>query len=119
MSTLTKEKYINEATADWTDVGDVNELFKNGVCHSVVVNETRISLFLVEDKVYALDDRCTHGNASLSEGELYGFEIECPLHAGAFDIRNGKALCAPLTRDTRSHEVRQHENRILVKVEPK
>ncbi|HZJ97813.1 MAG TPA: non-heme iron oxygenase ferredoxin subunit [Oligella sp.] len=106
-------------TEEWTDVGSISTLFKDSNCYSTVINGVKVGLFLIEGQVYALDDICTHGNAKLSEGEVYGFEIECPLHAGAFDVRNGKALCAPLTRNTRAHEVRQIEDRILVKVEPK
>lgn len=102
----------------WTDVGSEETLFEDGDCRGVVVDGVKVALFRVEGQVYALDDICTHGNACLSEGDMDGFEIECPLHAGAFDVRNGKALCAPLTRDTRSHSVWKHDDRILIKVEP-
>lgn len=118
MSTLIKEQQI-ASTDNWTDVGDFNELFNESNCYGTVVNGVKIGLFNIAGKVYALDDMCTHGNARLSEGEIYDFEIECPLHAGAFDVRDGKALCAPLTRGTRTHEVRLEGNRVFVKVESK
>lgn len=118
MNVIMKEEQVT-ITAEWTEVGSMSTLFNDSDRYSTVVNGVKIGLFLIEGKVYALDDICTHGNARLSEGEVYGFEIECPLHAGAFDVRDGKALCAPLTRNTRSHEVMQTEDRILVKVESK
>lgn len=118
MIVIMKEEQVAEVD-EWTEVGNMSTLFKDSNRYSTVINGVKVGLFLIDGQVYALDDICTHGNAKLSEGEVYGFEIECPLHAGAFDIRNGKALCAPLTRDTRAHEVRQIEDRILVKVEPK
>ena len=36
------------------------------------------------------------GNARLCDGFLTGHEIECPLHQGRFDVRDGRALCSPL-----------------------
>lgn len=118
MIVIMKEERV-AVTEEWTEVGRIATVFKDSNRYSTVINGVKVALFLIEGQVYALDDICTHGNAKLSEGEVFGFEIECPLHAGAFDVRNGKALCAPLTRDTRAHEVQQIEERILVKVEPK
>lgn len=90
----------------WHVIGRESELFADKACHGTQIDGLKIGLFLVEHKIYALNDICTHGNALLTEGELEGFEIECPLHAGVFDIRNGKALGSPLTRDARWHEAR-------------
>jgi naphthalene 1,2-dioxygenase ferredoxin component len=65
-----------------------------------------IALYKVEGVVYATDNTCTHGHARLCDGFLEGFEIECPLHQGKFDIRSGRAACAPVTVDLRSYPVR-------------
>ena len=51
-----------------------------------------------EGTFFALMDECSHGEASLSEGELSGCEITCPLHAGSFDVRTGKATRRPAKR---------------------
>lgn len=48
--------------------------------------------------IFALVDECNHGEASLSEGELCGYEIVCPLHSGCFDVRTGKATRRPTKR---------------------
>ncbi len=45
--------------------------------------------------VFCLKDECNHGEANLSEGELCGFELLCPLHSGSFDVRSGKAVKRP------------------------
>lgn len=113
------EREAAGAAGDWTDLGEEASLFEDGDCHGTVVNGVKVALFRIKGKVYALDDICTHGNACLSDGDVDGYEVECPLHGGAFDIRDGKALCAPLSRDTRVHPVWQHDSRILVRVEPK
>ena len=59
------------------------------------VNGLDIALFRVEDNFYALDDLCSHGPGSLSEGYLDGFNIECDFHNGAFDIRTGEVTAPP------------------------
>ena len=66
--------------------------------------------------MYATDNRCTHGDALLSDGFLEGNQIECPFHQGRFDVCTGKALCAPWTEDIRVYPVRIENKRVLVKL---
>ncbi|MEN8291097.1 non-heme iron oxygenase ferredoxin subunit [Acinetobacter radioresistens] len=55
-----------------------------------------LAVFHLEDGgFYVTDDTCTHGNASLADGEIDGCEVECPFHAGAFDIKTGEPCGAP------------------------
>ncbi|POR50177.1 phenylpropionate dioxygenase ferredoxin subunit [Paraburkholderia eburnea] len=47
---------------------------------------------------YAISDRCSHGNASMSEGYIEDDgTVECPLHSARFCLKTGKALCQPAT----------------------
>ncbi len=68
-------------------------------------------------EIFATDNVCTHGQARLCEGFLEGHEIECPLHQGRFDIRTGRALCAPVTAPIRSYPVRIDAGRVLIAVD--
>ncbi len=52
-------------------------------------------MFNVGGEFYALDDVCSHEKASLSQGELDGHLIECPLHGSRFDVRTGEAKSFP------------------------
>lgn len=101
-----REPQARENVIRWYRAGELDALFAAGDCHGLDVDGHRIGLFKVDEGVYALDDICTHGNALLSDGEMDGHGIECPLHAGLFDVRNGRAMCAPLTRDARCHAVK-------------
>jgi naphthalene 1,2-dioxygenase system ferredoxin subunit len=74
------------------------------------------ALYQVDGEIYATDNICTHGNARLCDGFLEGHEIECPLHQGKFDIRNGKAMCAPLTEDVKIYPVKIEGTRVFVEV---
>lgn len=73
-----------------------------------------IALYQVEGEIFATNNICTHGNARLCDGFLEGHEIECPLHQGKFDIRSGKALCAPLTEDVQTYPIKVVEGRVFV-----
>ena len=54
------------------------------------VDGRRVSLVRTEDGgLHCIDDACTHGNVSLSEGELDGCMIECWLHGSRFDLHTG------------------------------
>ncbi|MFD9814602.1 MULTISPECIES: bifunctional 3-phenylpropionate/cinnamic acid dioxygenase ferredoxin subunit [Streptomyces] len=65
-----------------------------------------IAVFHAEDGgFYAVDDLCSHQDASLSEGYVEGCLVECPLHAALFDLRTGAATCLPARRPVRTHEV--------------
>jgi 3-phenylpropionate/trans-cinnamate dioxygenase ferredoxin subunit len=49
----------------------------------------------IGEQVFAVDDTCLHSDASLSEGEVTDFKIECWLHGAEFDLRTGEALTPP------------------------
>jgi nitrite reductase/ring-hydroxylating ferredoxin subunit len=57
-----------------------------------------LAVFRLDGAFYVVDDTCTHGDASLSEGEIEGGAVVCPFHLGAFDIRTGRATAAPCLR---------------------
>ncbi|MGC5041469.1 bifunctional 3-phenylpropionate/cinnamic acid dioxygenase ferredoxin subunit [Streptomyces sp. DT190] len=74
---------------------------------SVRIETTRpVAVFHTDDgELHAIDDTCTHQDASLSEGWLEGCLIECPLHAASFDLRTGMPTCLPARRAVRTHRV--------------
>jgi len=87
--------------ADWTDVAATDDVPEDDVI-GVQAAGKDLALYSVEGEFYATDNICTHGHARLCDGFLEGAEIECPLHQGRFDVRNGKAMCAPLTEDIKA-----------------
>ncbi|RQR74758.1 3-phenylpropionate/cinnamic acid dioxygenase ferredoxin subunit [Burkholderia sp. Bp9015] len=65
-----------------------------------------IAVFRVQGTYYALSDRCTHGNASMSDGYIEDdATVECPLHAARFCLKTGAALCQPATDALRTFPV--------------
>lgn len=71
----------------------------------VEVDGTFVAIFNVGGTYYAIEDVCSHDDGPVAEGELDGFEIECPRHGARFDIRDGRVLCFPAIRPIRSFKV--------------
>jgi len=71
------------------------------------VGSERIALVRVGDEFFALGDRCSHEDYSLSEGEVWSdeCEIECPRHGSMFDLRTGAACSLPATKPVPAYEV--------------
>ncbi|MCC8397366.1 bifunctional 3-phenylpropionate/cinnamic acid dioxygenase ferredoxin subunit [Paraburkholderia sp. MMS20-SJTR3] len=65
--------------------------------------------------LYAVGDRCSHGNASMSEGYVEDDgTIECPLHSARFCLKTGAALCQPATVPLATYPVVTDGDRIFV-----
>ena len=70
-----------------------------------VTADVAITVFNVDGEFYAIDDTCTHQDASLADGWLEGHTIECPLHASCFDLRTGEPSGPPAKMPVRTHLV--------------
>jgi 3-phenylpropionate/trans-cinnamate dioxygenase ferredoxin subunit len=74
-----------------------------------------IAVFHTEDgELFAIDDTCTHQDASLADGWLEGCEVECPLHASRFDLRTGAVDAPPAKRPVRTHQVHVEDDVVYV-----
>ncbi|GAA2363670.1 bifunctional 3-phenylpropionate/cinnamic acid dioxygenase ferredoxin subunit [Saccharopolyspora halophila] len=79
-----------------------------------VHGEVPIAVFNVDDELYAIDDTCSHQDASLSDGWLEGCAVECPLHAACFDLRTGQPSGPPAKKPVRTHAVSVEDGLIYV-----
>lgn len=97
----------------WTKIATTGQL-EDDETMPVTVGQTQLALYRSEGEYFASDNICTHAYALLSDGYLEDGCIECPLHQARFDIRTGKALCAPATQDIRIYPVKVEGEDILV-----
>jgi naphthalene 1,2-dioxygenase ferredoxin component len=104
------------SNSNWVDVLSADDLPTDDVI-GLIVSGRDIALYTVGDAVYATGNICTHGQARLCNGFLDGYEIECPLHQGKFDVRNGKPTCEPATEALRSYPVRIDGQRVLLQID--
>ena len=63
------------------------------------VDGHKIAAALIDGRVYAIGDTCSHADYSLAEGELYAteLELECPKHGSTFSLVDGEPQCLPAT----------------------
>jgi 3-phenylpropionate/trans-cinnamate dioxygenase ferredoxin subunit len=66
---------------------------------------------------FAIGDECTHGEVSLSEGEVKGCLVECWAHGSRFDARTGEPQEFPAITATPTYPVRIDGERVLVDVD--
>ena len=92
--------------AEWITVGRAADV-PPGHAARVEIDGVPIAIFNLGGTLYALDDTCSHAEASLSEGDLDDDRcaIECPLHGSTFDLRTGEPLTLPATEPVRVHHV--------------
>jgi naphthalene 1,2-dioxygenase system ferredoxin subunit len=79
-----------------------------------------IAIYHLENgELYASSNVCTHGQAHLSDGWLVDdCLVECPLHAGCFDIRTGKGMGSPIQEDLKTYGVRKEGKWVLIELVP-
>ncbi len=87
-----------------------------GFVKGFVVGENRIMIANVGGKYYALEDKCPHMGAKLSEGILLGSTIMCMAHNAQFDVLSGQSLAGVTNKSARAYEVRVNGEDIEVKV---
>ena len=64
--------------------------------------------------IHALEDRCTHAEVALSEGEVEDCSIECWLHGSRFDLRTGAPLELPAVTPVRVYSVNVEGGEVFV-----
>jgi naphthalene 1,2-dioxygenase ferredoxin component len=99
----------------WTTVAGRGDLAEGDVL-GTVVSGREIALYNLDGTLYATDDVCTHAYARLSDGFLDGGEIECPLHAGRFDVKTGAATAPPCIEAVKTYPIRIVGDEIQIKL---
>jgi nitrite reductase/ring-hydroxylating ferredoxin subunit len=76
-----------------------------GSAIKVEVDDFVVAVINDDGTFFVIDDACTHGPGSLSEGHIEDGIVECDFHQGAFDIRTGAVVSPPCTRPVRTYAV--------------
>jgi nitrite reductase/ring-hydroxylating ferredoxin subunit len=94
-------------------VVDVSDLAHGGL-RAVEVAGRKLLLCRAEDGVYALENRCPHAFVPLDAGRLRGFLLECPLHGGTLDVRDGSPCGFPIRKPAATFAVRPVEGGVEI-----
>jgi nitrite reductase/ring-hydroxylating ferredoxin subunit len=61
----------------------------------VEVDGEEVAIANVDGEFCAFQNACTHRAGPLGEGILTGDVVECPFHAGQFNVRTGAVVAPP------------------------
>jgi 3-phenylpropionate/trans-cinnamate dioxygenase ferredoxin subunit len=90
-----------------------SEISKGNAFH---VDDPEIAVFNVDGEFFAIEDRCTHAEARLSDGELSGEMVICPWHAACFSVKTGEVLSLPATESVATFPVVLQGDEIYVEI---
>jgi nitrite reductase (NADH) small subunit len=100
----------------WRDVGALDDIPRQGA-RTVATQRGAVAVFrTLDDRVFALDDKCPHRSGVLSQGIVHGQSVTCPLHGWVISLADGTAAepdegCVPVIA------VRLEGRRILLAVQ--
>ena len=77
-------------------------------------NANRILLANIDNQIFAVDDTCTHEDASLSTGSLSGDLVKCPLHGSRFCVKDGRALEEPAETSLKCYPTRVRKGNVEI-----
>lgn len=98
-------------------IGSLEEIAP-GTARVVEAGGQSIALCRVEDgELYAIENRCTHDDGPLGEGELDGDRIECPRHGALFDVTTGRAVTLPAIGKVRCFAISVDDGQVQIEVD--
>lgn len=104
---------MNAMTETWTHIGMLDDIPKRGA-RCVKVGPVTVAVFrTMDDRIFALEDRCPHRNGPLSQGIVHDGCVTCPLHNWAISLETGKAQGAD-EGESRTFPVRLDEGSIYL-----
>ena len=104
---------LDAEKCEFVDIVPVDEL-PNGERLFVEVDELPIVVFNIAGNYYAIGDVCSHDEGPLGDGEIDGFEINCPRHGASFDVRTGKVLSLPAIVDIPAYPTRVVDGQVQI-----
>lgn len=108
---------VSSLGADWHPAGKAAD-FENEDVEQVWVGKLAVAVYKAKGQFYATQDVCTHEHAYLSDGVVVDCTIECPFHQGRFDVRDGRALGAPVITPLRTFPVKVVDGSVFFQVKP-
>jgi nitrite reductase/ring-hydroxylating ferredoxin subunit len=81
--------------------------------------ELTLAVLNVDGRYYVIDDQCTHGPGSLSEGWIDGEEIECDFHGGRFHILTGAVAGPPCMEPVQTYAAQVIDGQVWIDPVPR
>ena len=90
-----------------------------GASRIVEWEDLEIGLFNCKGQILAIEDRCSHDDGPLAEGEFdeESCTVECPRHGSLFDLQTGNPKTLPAYQPVETFAVRVEDDIIKLEVE--
>lgn len=102
--------------AEWRLAGTLDRCPPGNLLETEVGGH-QLVLANVDGEVYALQNRCSHQEFPLSDGELEGTSLECIYHGATFDVCSGRATGLPAIAPVKTYEVDVRDQEIYVQID--
>ena len=86
----------------------------DGKPQKISLGDKDVCVARIGEEVFAVADMCTHSEASLSEGDISNYKIECWLHGAEFDLRTGEAMTPPAVEALETFEVHRDGDTVTI-----
>jgi len=95
------------------------EELPEGAMRLVEADGVKVGVFNAGGDLFAIEDRCSHDDGPLAEGELdpATCTVECPRHGSVFDLRSGRPKSLPAYAPVETYEVRVEDGEIKLEVD--
>ena len=87
-----------------------------GTAIQVETHDLVLAVFNLNGAFYVIDDLCTHGPGSLSEGPICGDVVECDFHNGSFNIKTGEVVDPPCMIPIKTYKVITEGETVCIEV---
>ncbi len=79
-----------------------------------------VAVIRIGETLYAIGDRCSHANVSLTDGTLWEdeLELECPKHGSAFSLTTGEPQSFPATQPVPVHHIETLGDDVFLTLDP-
>jgi nitrite reductase/ring-hydroxylating ferredoxin subunit len=79
-------------------------------------DDLTLAVFNIEGEFFVIDDACTHGPGSLSEGYIEGEIVECNFHNGQFNIKTGEVVAPPCMVPIKTYKTVVENGKVFVEI---
>jgi 3-phenylpropionate/trans-cinnamate dioxygenase ferredoxin component len=95
------------------------EELPEGTMKLVEIDGIEIGVFNCAGELLAIEDRCSHDDGPLAEGEFdtAACTVECPRHGSLFDLRSGRPKTLPAFAPVETFAVRAEDGEIKLEVD--
>lgn len=103
------------ATAEKIELCKTTEV-DEGAAIKVETGDLILAVFNLNGAFYVMDDTCTHGPGSLSDGYIEGENVECDFHSGVFSIKTGEVVEPPCMIPMKTYKTSVENDTVYIEV---